>query len=52
MAGLDDVAHAALRDLRLAQPNIALAWMKSWMPFGLESEREHCREGFRREGLK
>jgi TolB-like protein/cytochrome c-type biogenesis protein CcmH/NrfG len=52
MAGLDDMAQAALRDLRRAQPNISLSWIDSWMPFGVDSEREHYLEGFRRAGLK
>lgn len=51
MAGLTDLAREALQDLRRMQPNISLAWIESWMPFGLESERAHYLEGFRRAGL-
>lgn len=51
MAGETDVARAALRDLRRAQPNISLAWIASNMPIRQELDREHYLEGFRRAGL-
>jgi tetratricopeptide (TPR) repeat protein len=51
MAGQTEVAAAALRELRRAQPNISLAWIAKEMPIKLEAEREHYREGFRRAGL-
>jgi tetratricopeptide (TPR) repeat protein len=51
MAGMHDVAQAALQELRRVQPNISLAWIESWMPIGLEIERKHYLEGFRRAGL-
>ena len=52
MAGEDDVARAALQELRRAQPNISLAWIASEMPFKLDSDRKHYLEGFRRAGLE
>ncbi len=51
MVGEDDVATAALQELRRAQPNISLAWIASEMPFKLDSDREHYLEGFCRAGL-
>ena len=51
MAGLEDVAKAALLKLRRAQPNISLAWITREMPIKLDSDREHYLEGFRRAGL-
>jgi TolB-like protein/Tfp pilus assembly protein PilF len=51
MAGQDDVAKAALQELRRAQPNISLAWIADQMPIKLDHDREHYLEGFRRAGL-
>ena len=51
MAGQDDVAKAALQELRRAQPNISLAWIASKMPIKQDADREHYLEGFRRAGL-
>jgi TolB-like protein len=51
MAGATEVAAAALRELRRAQPNISLAWIAKQMPMKQESEREHYVEAFRRAGL-
>ena len=51
MAGQDDVAKAALQELRRAQPNISLAWIADQMPIKLDADREHYLEGFRRAGL-
>jgi hypothetical protein len=51
MAGETEVAAAALRELRRAQPNISLAWIAKEMPIKLDGEREHYLEGFRRTGL-
>jgi tetratricopeptide (TPR) repeat protein len=51
MAGLADVAKAALRELRRAQPNISLAWIASHMPIKRDADREHYLEAFRRAGL-
>ena len=51
MAGLAEVAGAALRELRRAQPNISLAWLASQMPIAHDAEREHYLEAFRRAGL-
>ena len=52
MAGRHEVAHAALRELRRAQPNISLAWIASHMPIQQDADREHYLEGFRRAGLE
>jgi tetratricopeptide (TPR) repeat protein len=51
MAGQLDVAAAALRDLRRAQPNISLAWIEAHMPIRQKDDMEHYLEGFRRAGL-
>ncbi len=51
MAGQNDVAKAALQDLRRVQPNISLAWIEDQMPIKQDAEREHYLEGFRRAGL-
>jgi TolB-like protein len=52
MAGKNDLAKAALQELRRAQPNISLAWIESQMPIKNDSDREHYLEGFRRAGLE
>jgi hypothetical protein len=52
MASRNDVAKAALQELRRAQPNISLAWIAKQMPVKLDAEREHNVEGFRRAGLE
>jgi tetratricopeptide (TPR) repeat protein len=52
MAGKEDVAKVALRELRRAQPNISLAWIANQMPMKREADREHYLEGFRRAGLE
>jgi TolB-like protein len=52
MAGKDDIAAAALQELRRAQPNASLAWIANQMPIMHETEREHYLEGFRRAGLE
>ena len=51
MAGQIDIAKAALRDLRRAQPNISLAWISSDMPIKQGAEREHYLQALRRAGL-
>jgi tetratricopeptide (TPR) repeat protein len=51
MAEQEDVAKAALQDLRRVQPNISLAWIESQMPIKQDAERKHYLEGFRRAGL-
>jgi TolB-like protein len=51
MAGQAEVATAALRELRRAQPNISLAWIAKEMPIRQEAERKHYLEAFRRAGL-
>ena len=52
MAGHSEVATAALRELRRAQPNISLAWIAKEMPIEQEVEMQHYLEGFRRAGLE
>ena len=52
MAGKEDVAKVALRELRRAQPNISLAWIANQMPMKQEADLEHYLEGFRRAGLE
>ena len=52
MAGKNDLAKAALQELRRAQPNISLAWIESQMPIKQDADREHYLEGFRRAGLE
>jgi TolB-like protein/cytochrome c-type biogenesis protein CcmH/NrfG len=52
MAGKDDVAGAALQELRRAQPNISLAWIASEMPMKRKADMDHYLEGFRRAGLE
>ena len=47
----EEVATAALQELRRAQPNISLAWIADEMPIKQEAEREHYLEAFRRAGL-
>ncbi|WP_024508189.1 winged helix-turn-helix domain-containing protein [Bradyrhizobium sp. ARR65] len=51
MAGYNEMAQAALQELRRAQPNISLAWVASEMPMKRCADREHYLEGFRRAGL-
>jgi len=52
MAGYDEVAKAALQELRRTQPNISLAWIANELPMRHCSDQEHYLEGFRRAGLK
>ncbi|PIT02964.1 membrane protein [Bradyrhizobium nitroreducens] len=51
MAGQAELAHAALKELRRAQPNVSLAWLAEFMPVKLARDRERYLEGFRRAGL-
>jgi TolB-like protein/cytochrome c-type biogenesis protein CcmH/NrfG len=51
MSGQQDIARAAMTELRRAQPAISLAWIADSMPFEREADREHYLEGFRRAGL-
>ena len=51
MAGQTDLAKSALQELRRAQPNISLDWIKANMPIRHQAEREHYLEAFRRAGL-
>jgi TolB-like protein len=51
MASQTELAHAALQELRRAQPNISLGWIASHMPIKEDADRERYLEGFRRAGL-
>ncbi|WP_284267529.1 winged helix-turn-helix domain-containing tetratricopeptide repeat protein [Bradyrhizobium iriomotense] len=51
MAGREDLARSALRELRRAQPNASLAWIAEFMPIRFASDRDRYLEGFRRAGL-
>ncbi|HUC48283.1 MAG TPA: winged helix-turn-helix domain-containing tetratricopeptide repeat protein [Xanthobacteraceae bacterium] len=51
MAGQNDLAKVALKDLRRAQPNVSLDWIAKEMPIQQDADREHYLEGFRRAGL-
>jgi TolB-like protein len=51
MAGQNDLAKAALKELRRAQPNVSLDWIAKEMPIKDAPEREHYLEGFHRAGL-
>jgi TolB-like protein/cytochrome c-type biogenesis protein CcmH/NrfG len=51
MAGHGEMASAALKELRRAQPNVSLAWIAEFMPIKLTPDRERYLEGFRRAGL-
>jgi TolB-like protein/cytochrome c-type biogenesis protein CcmH/NrfG len=50
--GFDDIARAALTELRRVQPNISLEWIANEMPFKHEEDRVCYLEGFRRAGLR
>jgi hypothetical protein len=52
LAGQIEVAAAALRELRRAQPNVSLAWIASHMPIKNDADLARYLEGFRRAGLK
>ena len=51
MAGQNEIATAALEELRRVQPNISLEWISKEMPIRQDAERKHYLEGFRRAGL-
>jgi TolB-like protein/Tfp pilus assembly protein PilF len=51
MSGQQQLAQAALKELRRVQPSISLAWLAGEMPFEHEADKEHYLEGFRRAGL-
>jgi len=51
MAGHDDLARAALAELRRVQPDISLEWIAKEMPFQNDDVRDCCVEAFRQAGL-
>jgi TolB-like protein/cytochrome c-type biogenesis protein CcmH/NrfG len=46
-----DIAKDALNELRRAQPNVSLNWLRNQLPIKHDADREHYLEGFRRAGL-
>jgi TolB-like protein/cytochrome c-type biogenesis protein CcmH/NrfG len=52
MAGLYQVAEAAVLELRRAQPNISLAWIAKQIPFKFDADRDRYLDGLRRAGLE
>ena len=52
MARQNDVAKAALQELRGVQSNVSLDWIAKEIPIKQHAEREHYLEGFRRAGLR
>jgi hypothetical protein len=52
MSGAEEVATAALAELRRVQPNVSLAWLGTHIPIRHPAEMEHYLEGFRRAGLE
>jgi TolB-like protein/Flp pilus assembly protein TadD len=51
LAGEDDLARAALQELRRVQPNISLQWIEQQMPIKLEADLKHYVAAFQRAGL-
>ena len=51
MAGDNDIAKAALQELRRAQPNVSLQWIAKEVPIKHDAGRQHYLEGLRRAGL-
>jgi TolB-like protein len=51
-AGHDDIARAALSELRRVQPNISLEWIAREMPFKHEKDRASYLAGLQRAGLR
>jgi TolB-like protein len=52
MARQNEVAKAAVDELRGVQPNVSLDWIAKEIPIKQHTEREHYLEGFRRAGLR
>ena len=51
MAGQDDIARAALSELRRVQPNISLSWIEQQMPIRHQADLQHYLTAFRQAGL-
>jgi TolB-like protein len=51
MAAQPEIAAKALNELRRAQPNVSIAWIRDQLPIKTDADREHYLEGFRRAGL-
>jgi TolB-like protein len=52
ISGQDDLAAAALQELRRTQPNISREWIKNHVPLKNDTDRIHYLEGFQRAGLE
>jgi TolB-like protein/cytochrome c-type biogenesis protein CcmH/NrfG len=52
ISGQEELARSALQELRRAQPNISLAWVRTYIPIKNDTDRIHYLEGFRRAGLE
>ena len=52
ISGQEDLAAAALQELRRAQPNVSRAWIINNVPIKNDSDRIHYLEGFHRAGLE
>ena len=51
MTGQREIAKAALNELRRAQANVSLTWLRDQLPIKNDADRKHYLEGFRRAGL-
>jgi tetratricopeptide (TPR) repeat protein len=51
ISGRGELAASALAELRRAQPNISLDWVRTYVPIKNDTDRIHYLEGFRRAGL-
>jgi TolB-like protein/cytochrome c-type biogenesis protein CcmH/NrfG len=51
MTASPEVAAAALQELRRAQPDVSIAWVRERVPIQEPAELEHYLEGLRRAGL-
>jgi TolB-like protein/cytochrome c-type biogenesis protein CcmH/NrfG len=51
MAGMVQIAEAALQELRRVQPHVSLTWIADQMPFNRDIDRKRYLDGFRRAGL-
>ncbi len=52
ISGQQDLAAAALQELRRTQPNITRAWIMANVPIKNDTDRIHYLEGFHRAGLE
>jgi len=52
ISGQQELAEAALVELRRAQPGVSRAWILDNVPLKIDADRIHYLEGFRRAGLE